>query len=75
MQNRDARITFADFVLRFVALLALTIAVLMGVAVRARDAAPVRTDAGMSTVAARQTTTDIDGRRYPPVQPGIQPQR
>jgi len=56
-------------------LLALTIAVLMGVAVRARDAAPVRTDAGMSTVAARQTTTDIDGRRYPPVQPGIQPQR
>lgn len=72
MQNRDPRITFADFVLRFTALLALTIAVLGGVAVRAREAAPVRPDAKASAVAARESATDIIGGRYPRVLPDTQ---
>ena len=70
MQKRHAGITIADFVLRFAALFALTIAVLMGVAVRARDSEPVRTDAKSSTVAVRESAADIDGRRYSPVHPG-----
>lgn len=70
MQTRDARITFADFVLRFTALLALTIAVLMGVAVRARDNQPARPEAKSDSVAVRETAADVNARRYPLVHPG-----
>jgi NAD/NADP transhydrogenase alpha subunit len=64
MPSRPARITIADFVLRFAALLALTVAVLTGVAVRARDQAPAGAQKETS-VATRETATDINSRRYP----------
>lgn len=70
METRNARITFADFVLRFTALLALTIAVLMGVAVRARDAVPGHADSKATPVPTRETAADINGRRYPLVHTG-----
>ena len=69
MQNRHAGTTIVDFVLRFAALLALTAAVLVSVAGRARDQAPVRSDANGSTVAVRETAADVNSRRYPMVHP------
>lgn len=70
MKTRHAGTTIADFVLRFVALIALTVAVLMGVAVRARDSEPARSDSSVSTVAARETAAEINSRRYPLVHSG-----
>jgi hypothetical protein len=69
MQVRHPGITIADFVLRFAALLALTVAVLAGVAVRARDRDAVRPEAGTQIV-KRETATEVDSRRYPLVHPG-----
>nr|WP_293250562.1 hypothetical protein [Panacagrimonas sp.] len=70
MKTRHPGTTIADFVLRFAALLALTIAVLMGVAVRARDSQPARLESKSSTVASRETAADVNRRRYPLVHPG-----
>jgi hypothetical protein len=69
MQARHPGITIADFVLRFAALLALTLAVLAGVAVRARDRGPARPEAGTQIV-KRESATEINSRRYPLVHPG-----
>lgn len=69
MQKRHAGITIVDFVLRFAALIALTVAVLVGVAVRARGV-PVPPDAKSSTVAVRESAADVNSRRYPLVHPG-----
>lgn len=63
MQTRRAGTTFTDFVLRFIALIALTVAVLMGVAVRARDSQPEADK--RATVATRESAADINSRRYP----------
>lgn len=74
MQSRHAGITVADFVLRFAALTALTIAVLMGVAVRARDQEPVRPE--KATLAVHpESAADTNIRRYPPVHSGAESPR
>ena len=64
MQARHPGITIADFVLRFAALLALTIAVLAGVAVRARDREPARSEMGEQVVVNRESAAEINSRRY-----------
>jgi hypothetical protein len=74
MQSRHAGITIADFVLRFTALLALTMAVLLGVAVRVRDKAPLPAEGSRETVAVRESAADVNSRRYPLVHPGTGPQ-
>lgn len=61
MQNRPARSTLAVFVLRFAALLVLTLAVLSSVSVRASREPAVAAPAHQPT----ETAQVINSRRYP----------
>ena len=74
MQTRAAFSTLTDFLLRFAALAALTVAVLASVAVRAsRDEGPAK--ANVAPPAVPETAAAINDRRYPLVYADTAPSR
>lgn len=74
MHYRAATRTLADFVLRFVALAALTVAVLASVSVRAsRDETPAAPNAAARYVP--DTAEVVNDRRYPLVYADAAPRR